>query len=179
MVRKVRLIAKWMPLVFTVVVCLITVISFFWYSTLTAKWGTPGGGDAYHFVLWRGSFNYTKMAYWVSHPPPTEYAIVDGVLRAKKELRFDRYMRWTFFNRNWHNGFPFLLKSCFVPALKDWGDVTLPLVSFSLFLVLLCSLLYRGDFIRWRRNRRGSCVGCGYSLVGLDGGVCPECGGEV
>lgn len=31
----------------------------------------------------------------------------------------------------------------------------------------------------WRRRklfREGSCVGCGYSLVGLDGGVCPECG---
>lgn len=34
----------------------------------------------------------------------------------------------------------------------------------------------------WAPSRRrmkglGRCAGCGYSLAGLDGGVCPECGG--
>jgi hypothetical protein len=29
---------------------------------------------------------------------------------------------------------------------------------------------------RCRRRRRGACEGCGYSLVGLTDGVCPECG---
>jgi hypothetical protein len=33
-----------------------------------------------------------------------------------------------------------------------------------------------GPCRRWRRRRRGLCVGCGYSLTGNVSGVCPECG---
>ena len=29
---------------------------------------------------------------------------------------------------------------------------------------------------RWRRERLGMCGACGYSMAGLRGGVCPECG---
>lgn len=29
---------------------------------------------------------------------------------------------------------------------------------------------------RWRWKRRGACLGCGYDLRGVQGGVCPECG---
>lgn len=31
---------------------------------------------------------------------------------------------------------------------------------------------------RWRRRAAGRCVACGYELVGVVGGVCPECGVE-
>jgi len=32
---------------------------------------------------------------------------------------------------------------------------------------------------RRRQLAAGCCVGCGYSLAGLDGGVCPECGEKI
>jgi len=38
-------------------------------------------------------------------------------------------------------------------------------------LAFLC-----GPFRRWRRKRRGECIGCGYNLTGLSEGRCPECG---
>lgn len=39
----------------------------------------------------------------------------------------------------------------------------------------LLPALFRTARIRWRR-KRGRCTQCGYSLRGLTGGVCPECG---
>lgn len=32
---------------------------------------------------------------------------------------------------------------------------------------------------RRRRNKRGQCLKCGYSLEGIEGGACPECGQDV
>lgn len=37
-------------------------------------------------------------------------------------------------------------------------------------------LFAAGSVRRFRRGRRGQCLGCGYDLRGLDGGRCPECG---
>lgn len=38
-------------------------------------------------------------------------------------------------------------------------------------------VLAPGAWRVWRRERRGSCVGCGYDLAGLgEGACCPECG---
>ena len=42
---------------------------------------------------------------------------------------------------------------------------------------LLAAISWRGVWLKRRLSRKGCCDGCGYSLVGLDGGVCPECGG--
>jgi len=33
-----------------------------------------------------------------------------------------------------------------------------------------------GAATRWRRRRRGACLGCGYDVRGVTDGVCPECG---
>lgn len=37
----------------------------------------------------------------------------------------------------------------------------------------------RGPLRRYRRRRKGLCVGCGYDLTGNVSGVCPECGAET
>ncbi len=34
----------------------------------------------------------------------------------------------------------------------------------------------RGPLRRYRRRRRGECIGCGYNLTGNESGMCPECG---
>ena len=36
--------------------------------------------------------------------------------------------------------------------------------------------LTRGPVRRWRRQKHGRCVRCGYDLTGNTSGVCPECG---
>lgn len=38
-------------------------------------------------------------------------------------------------------------------------------------------VMLAGWMRRVRRKRRGLCISCGYSLAGLGGGACPECGG--
>lgn len=52
------------------------------------------------------------------------------------------------------------------------------------FLILLTGTypglsVVRGPIRRWRRRRRGLCVGCGYDLQGNVSGVCSECGRET
>lgn len=37
----------------------------------------------------------------------------------------------------------------------------------------------RGPVRRWRRQRKGQCVKCGYNLTGNVSGVCPECGEQI
>lgn len=53
--------------------------------------------------------------------------------------------------------------------------VEIPMVNLAVLMVAWSGWLVRG--VKRRRRLAGCCVGCGYSLVGLEGGVCPECGG--
>jgi hypothetical protein len=53
--------------------------------------------------------------------------------------------------------------------LADTGSFAVPV-----FAMGWCA----GAMRRRRRRGRGACEGCGYSLVGNVGGVCPECGRE-
>jgi len=47
------------------------------------------------------------------------------------------------------------------------------------FFGLLAGWSWFGVWRKRRIARQVRCLGCGYSLVGLDGGVCPECGEEI
>lgn len=49
----------------------------------------------------------------------------------------------------------------------------------ALFAPFPTFALIRGPVRRWRRRRRGLCVGCGYNLTGNVSGVCPECGTKI
>ena len=180
LVSKIRIVVRWTPLVIAVGVWLITAASFFAYANISVKWGTHGFGDSYTTHISKGSLVCYKAYYSVSHPRPAEYVVVQGEMKPKKELSIRRDFRWTYLSRKWHNQYPLSIRRCFVPDPGIYGrsSVCVPMVSVSLLLLLMCCFHYRWWFVRWVRGRRGCCVSCGYSLVGLDGGVCPECGGE-
>lgn len=48
-----------------------------------------------------------------------------------------------------------------------------------LLLIYPAIALYLGPYRRYRRRRKGRCVGCGYHLAGNVSGVCPECGHQI
>jgi len=50
---------------------------------------------------------------------------------------------------------------------------------FLLFAAYPTIAFIRGPLRRWRRQRKGLCVKCGYNLSGNVTGACPECGTEV
>ena len=71
--------------------------------------------------------------------------------------------------------------------VSDWGFYTEPdgvhfrlpyFVFLTLFGVLPITCVVR---LRrtWRWKRDGSCISCGYSLIGNLSGTCPECGSPV
>ena len=178
LVSKIRFVVRWTPLMFTVGVWLITAVSFFATAQISVNWGTHGSGNSYVASISNGSLVSGKLLYSVSHPRPTEFVVVDGVMKPKKELSIKRDFRWIFLSRKWQNHYPLSISRCFVPVPGYMGHstVSLPMVSLSLFLLLMCCIQHRGLFVRYLRRRAGCCMGCGYSLVGLEGGVCPECG---
>jgi hypothetical protein len=47
---------------------------------------------------------------------------------------------------------------------------------FVLFSAYPATVFVRGPLRRYRRQRRGLCLKCGYNLTGNVTGVCPECG---
>ena len=67
---------------------------------------------------------------------------------------------------------------CFLPSRPHQSAFSVPLVLMLILFLMFSRIVLLSDRKR-RREFVGSCGGCGYSLVGLNGGVCPECGGEV
>ena len=49
----------------------------------------------------------------------------------------------------------------------------IPFVTFAAFPTIA---FVRAPSRRYRRRKRGLCIGCGYNLTGNESGVCPECG---
>jgi hypothetical protein len=62
---------------------------------------------------------------------------------------------------------------------SDGRSITLPHWAAAGVLVMVTALLVRPDVRRWRRKRRGACLVCGYSRVGIAAAEpCPECGSQ-
>ncbi|UCE59219.1 MAG: hypothetical protein JSU63_17465 [Phycisphaerales bacterium] len=57
-----------------------------------------------------------------------------------------------------------------------WSPVWFPLLLFGAYPTIA---YIRGPLRRWRRRRKGLCLGCGYNLTGNVSGVCSECGETV
>lgn len=65
-----------------------------------------------------------------------------------------------------------------LPLTPMWGGLaTNSLLLAAPWLALALLLATPGILIRWRRHRRGRCVGCGYQ-VPESSACCPECGPE-
>ena len=58
---------------------------------------------------------------------------------------------------------------------RVWIHFPLP-VACGLLAVYPATAFIRGPLRKYRRRRKGLCVGCGYDLTGNESGVCPECG---
>ncbi len=67
------------------------------------------------------------------------------------------------------------LKNTLLPIMPIWLGFS---ANTLLYGALAWGVLFAPGVVRrWRRRRRGACVGCGYDLKGIaPGGVCPECG---
>ncbi len=68
-------------------------------------------------------------------------------------------------------------KAMSIAVLAPWRSLVSALwgLTGALALYPAWALMF-GPVRRWRRRRRGLCVGCGYNLTGNVSGVCPECG---
>lgn len=89
--------------------------------------------------------------------------------------------RWSFrwhsiYDQGWARGATWW-KPHWTDAQPMGLQIDFPLLYFCVLSAMLSGTLIRSSY-RLRHAQFGSCGVCGYSLVGLDGGVCPECGGE-
>lgn len=82
----------------------------------------------------------------------------------------------------WDSLYP-LMAPCKYGLVPNWGstgtfnsyeaELNIPLIPMVVVLVFLSLWCWKLKANRWGE---GCCPKCGYSVEGLDGGVCPECG---
>ncbi len=53
--------------------------------------------------------------------------------------------------------------------------LSLPIIYFNLLFLILAIIFARRNY---RRTRPGCCRHCGYSMIGNESGICPECGSD-
>ena len=60
---------------------------------------------------------------------------------------------------------------------QEYRELKIPYWALLLLFIAYPTFAFiRGPVRRWRRQRKGLCVYCGYDLTGNVSGVCPECG---
>ena len=174
---KKRFIRPWGVWIFTTVLLFIVPVSFVIQPSVELQSGTLEFGTSRSVHLSEGVLTYQRNLYstivdYVS-PGPTAEDLAR--LRQKR-----RVLRWNsgrgiqIIGRN-PNPVPKPDWKWFVPSRPHASSFSVPLVSPS----VLFAILSYYSFLSERRRRRilaGHCGGCNYSLHGLDGGVCPECG---
>lgn len=64
-----------------------------------------------------------------------------------------------------------------IPWRVMWRGLAVDSLAFGALIGVPITMFV--EIRRWRRGRRGRCLGCGYDLSGTAGGVCPECGKET
>ncbi len=65
------------------------------------------------------------------------------------------------------------------PASIYQSAVAVPFVLPMLFCAVPLFIIFRDPYRRYRREKKGLCLNCGYDRRGNVSGVCPECGARV
>ena len=72
-----------------------------------------------------------------------------------------------------------VVRGGFVPCRVQILAYSPAWVPVALFAFYPMFVFVRGPLRRWRRDREGLCVKCGYNLTGNVSGICPECGRPI
>tara|TARA_R110000744_G_scaffold99509_1_gene192002 strand:- start:791 stop:1339 length:549 start_codon:yes stop_codon:yes gene_type:complete len=178
-ILKSRLVRPWGVWVVTLILMILALVSFVIHPSVTLQMGTMHGGIARKVILEEGSVGYFRSRYLIivdfPEPGPTasDLAWLD---REKWGLDWQSGLRE--FERNWIGPIRNPVWSWFFPTRPIASSFTVPLVL-PLMLFGVLSFYAALEERRRRRILAGLCGGCAYSLTGLDGGVCPECGEEM
>ena len=168
---KARSIVRWTPLVVAVAFLIATSLSFFATMSVRFNWGTQHRADAYSAMLYKG-----RIIYYHSSWTRYDDSLQEEFRIAKKRVTFEHDFAWTKSPREIIGGRRVAVDQMYIPEKPRYSSFSIPLVSTTILLLILCAALNVKRYTSWRRKRAGCCVECGYSLKGLDGGVCPECG---
>ncbi len=174
--QRLRTVGRWSVWVFTAFLIFGTVLSFILQLRAVIDRGTEESGITYAIRLSNGVMIYERLAYQadVEYSQPLTPAVLQD-LNTKRWSGLHWELDWNSVRKIGRASKRLTVWKCFVPTRPHVSAFSVPLVSLLLLFLVLSRILYLYDRGR-RRALQKSCVGCGYSLAGLDGGVCPECG---
>ena len=162
---------------FTAALMVTTVASFVVRPGIELRRGTIEQGTRHSVRFSYGAMTYVRSVY-ISHVLYTPEYYTDQQVQARaQKIRWSSHLlsEWVDFQDLRMNPGQSSGLQLFIPGRPHQSAFSVPLVSMSVLFLMLSRLVFLSN----RRRRRvlaGCCGGCGYSLAGLDGGACPECG---
>ena len=139
---------------------------------------------------WNATFSAGRLTLrlWVMERQPLGPGEVAALRKLDNGALVLRRPTWSKCRR-WPLGVGYYVWGHDFPALQESPPVRLVLFAFEGYMpfwvpfVLLATYptiaFIRGPLRRYRRRRKGLCVGCGYDLTGNVTGVCSECGQPI
>ena len=168
---RTRWCGRWSLWLFTAALFVMTVASFTIQPGVQIQRGTHEFGTAHSVQFSGGVMIYQRVIYmnhvYYASPPVTPQPTHWWGLRWKTALSNTQ-------NFQMNSVHPSALRR-FFPSRPHQSAFSVPLVSMLILFLMFSRIVLLSDR---RRGRElvGCCGGCGYSLAGLDGGACPECG---
>ncbi len=174
-----RLSNWWMLWAFTGVLIVATAFSFVLKPRFELQDGDEASGTSHTIHLSNGAVIYERTGYWkiilVKDDPSMVVPVPvspGGGTSWRWEVDWGR--AWSGSRTQFESSGVWM---SLIPFRVHQSAFSVPLLSLSVLLSSLSRTTYLLDRAR-RRRREGFCGLCNYSLEGLDGVVCPECGGK-
>jgi len=162
------MVGRWGVWVCIVMLILGTVSSYFSIGSITSAYrfnDSDSNTSSFGVILYQGSLDL-----WRSPKSPNPRA---------SNVSLGRHTYWDWYpersSLSGTNWVPYPTFSKETRTRRVFWSLNIPLIHITLLMSMWAGLvLYRA----WRGLQFASvcCDQCGYSLSGLDGGVCPECG---